>query len=186
VHEPESYSTQRSPGHTNSHGAVSFGGSDFRDGTRVAIYGCNVGSSDFHDIGVHAPQVEMPLSANRSFAETSLTTFSSESGIHGIGMNLNVGVSVGFGMGRFDMIGMGFGMGMGMGIGFPTMETDSWFLPVSPPSLSPPHVPSEDHDHGLGSFGSNSLFNDMPDHARERFSSPGSSESAYPLGFAMG
>ncbi|KAF8828782.1 hypothetical protein HHX47_DHR3000088 [Lentinula edodes] len=207
VHENRSYSPSTAgmdsfsglPPDGHSNGGIGFDSSGPSSGfhnSRMGIYSGTVALNANDVVGHGMPNSETPLPGtvpNRSFADTNPAGFP-DSGIQGIGMNLNVGVSVGFGMGmginRFDMMGVGVGLGM---IGFPVVETDSWFLPASsPPSTSLPtsSANGEHHDHGvggMGSFGNNSIYNDpLPDHARERFGSPGSPENAYPLGFAMG
>ncbi|KAJ3749281.1 hypothetical protein DFH05DRAFT_1457116 [Lentinula detonsa] len=192
------------PSHVHSNESIGFGSSrpssEFHDGGRMGIYGGTVGPIANDIVGHTFPNVEMSHSGSvpsRSFTDTSPASFP-DSGIQGVGMNLNVGVSVGFGVSmgmginRFGMDMMGVGVGLGM-IGFPVVETDSWFLPGSSPpssSLPSPSTNGEYHEHGvggMGAFGNNSIYNDsLPDHARERYGSPSSTESAYPLGFAMG
>ncbi|KAJ3813168.1 hypothetical protein F5876DRAFT_74169 [Lentinula aff. lateritia] len=206
VHENRSYSPSTAgmdsfsdlPPDGHSNGGIGFDSSGPNSGfhnSRMGIYSGTVALNANDVVGHGTPNSEAPLSGtvpNRSFADTNPAGFP-DSGIQGIEMNLNVGVSVGFGMGmginRFGMDMMGVGLGM---IGFPVVETDSWFLPASsPPSASLPtsSANGEHHDHGVGGmgpFGNNSIYNDpLPDHARERFGSPGSPENAYPLGFAM-
>ncbi|KAF5388777.1 hypothetical protein D9757_005612 [Collybiopsis confluens] len=164
-----------------SNEATSLNASDsaFRDG--------RYGSSDFRapdmDINMRgAPDVEIPTSVpvpSRSFQDGI-----SDTGIHGVGMSLNVGVSVmGMGMG-INMMGVGFGME----IGFPALESsESWFLPGSSPPSSLPSSNEENEHALLGSFGNHPVYVEpLHDHTRDRFGSPGSPESAYPLGFAMG
>jgi len=203
AHGGDSYHPQNSTGisslsglPSNANGSIGFGSSqDFR---REGIFGSNIISGsgsgfNAHDIGVHGHGVsnaEMPVSVpvpSRSFLDNSSTSFA-ELGIQGVGMNLNVGVSVGFGMGMGMGMGINrFGMDM-MGIAFPALEPD-WFLPASPThssSLSGPGTSGEENEHTLGGFASPMYIDPLNDHARERFGSPGSPESAYPLGYAMG
>lgn len=202
AHGGDSYHPQNSTGisslsglPSNANGSIGFGSSqDFR---REGIFGSNIISGsgsgfNAHDIGVHGhvSNAEMPVSVpvpSRSFLDNSSTSFA-ELGIQGVGMNLNVGVSVGFGMGMGMGMGINrFGMDM-MGIAFPALEPD-WFLPGSPThssSLSGPGTSGEENEHTLGGFASPMYIDPLNDHARERFGSPGSPESAYPLGYAMG
>ncbi|KAJ4483722.1 hypothetical protein J3R30DRAFT_3451074 [Lentinula aciculospora] len=167
----------------HSSDGVGFGSSgsssEFHDGSQLGIYGSPVELNANDIVGHGVSNVEIPHSGSVPSRYTDLNTAGfPDSGFQGVGMN------------RFGMDMMGVGLGM---IGFPVVETDSWFVPASSPPSSP--VPStstngEHHDHGVsgtGAFGNNTLYNDsLPDHARERFGSPGSPESAYPLGFAMG
>jgi hypothetical protein len=195
AHGSNSYHPSSSTGISSlpSDGCIGFGsgGSDYRNAIREGIY--SSGGFSAHDIGVHGhgvSNVEMPVSVpvpSRSFLDS--TASFPELGIQGVGMNLNVGVSVGFGMG-INRFGMDM---MSMGIAFPTFEPEAWLLPgasAPSPQLSSPGTSAEENEHtlgGMGSFGSNSMYIDpLTDHARERFGSPGSPESAYPLGYAMG
>ncbi|KAJ3776972.1 hypothetical protein FB446DRAFT_222594 [Lentinula raphanica] len=203
VHRNDSYHTSSAgmnafsalPLHVRSNEDVAYrSNAEFHDGSRMGMYG---GTAVLNEsVGHSFPNVEMPPSGSvptRSFTDAGPASFP-DSGIQGVGMNLNVSVGFGVSMGinRFGMDMMGVGVGLGM-IGFPVVETDSWFLPASSPPASPIPLPTntvEHHEHGVGgmsSFGNHPTYGDtLPDNARERFGSPGSPESAYPLGFAMG